>query len=305
MNNRNGKSRIVIILFWIIVVLNILWFGSMLIKNNSDSEEKENQPAGVKDSNELDCFYYNQLSPEDQHAYEILLEGLKNREESIILNHCASASTEAVWDAVLKEHPEIFWTNAYQYLEYKEEPYCDVRPDYCYTRDEIKDRQSQLEDLVSDFLKGASGCDTDYDKIRYTYEYIINQTDYNLQAENNQHIDSVLIGKESVCAGYARTTKYLLNQLGIPCMYLNGEAKKENENPESHAWNIVLCENDTYFVDTTWGDPVYLNPDGSEAEQGDNINYDYLCCNEEFLLQTHAPNPNYTYPSCTKENIEQ
>lgn len=48
---------------------------------------------------------------------------------------------------------------------------------------------------VSECLSGISENASDYEKILYDYEYIVNQVDYDDAAEDNQNICSVFIGK--------------------------------------------------------------------------------------------------------------
>lgn len=113
-------------------------------------------------------------------------------------------------------------------------------------------------------------------------------------ASDSQNLFSALVGKESVCAGYARETQYLLEKLGVFCTYVTGTTRGQ-----PHAWNLVRCEGNYYYVDTTWGDPVFLQSDPSEISEAQQIQYDYLCCNEEELFRTHELDGEVPMPSCT------
>lgn len=79
----------------------------------------------------------------------------------------------------------------------------------------------------------------------------------------------------------------------------------------SHAWNLVKCNGDYYYVDTTWGDPVFQQEEGEDisrnAEQDTdtsgnkaNISYDYMCCDDTQLFQTHILDPDTQMPECSK-----
>ena len=54
-------------------------------------------------------------------------------------------------------------------------------------------------------------------------------------APDNQNIYSALVGKRTVCAGYARSAQYLLQKMGMECIYVTGTCA----NGEAHAWNQV------------------------------------------------------------------
>lgn len=298
--NRN-KREILIFLFCLLVVANVLWFGYRMINHAVDGEETPEENKVVAHTEvKKSTFYYDQLPGESQDDYEILRQGLMECNDSIRLEGCEGKSLAEVWEAVLMDNPGIFWANTYRYSEQRGESVsCEVMPSYCYTKAEIEERQTKIEEYTDKFVSGISRDASDYDKILYTYETIIEYTEYNLEAVNNQHIDSVILGKSSVCAGYAKTTKYLLNRLGVECIYVTGSAYN-GEDEEAHAWTIVKCEDDYYFVDTTWGDPVYQQKTGGADDRQKNISYDYLCCNEAQLFKTHTLDMNYEYPSCTE-----
>lgn len=118
-----------------------------------------------------------------------------------------------------------------------------------------------------------------------------------MTVDNNQYIYSALVDRRSVCAGYSRATQYLLERLGVFCTYVTGTAQTL-QGSGSHAWNLVLCDGDYYYVDTTWGDPMFMGEEQNGDEE--NICYDYMCCNEEELFKTHVPDANIKLPKCTE-----
>ena len=297
--SRNRKE-ILVILFWLLVAANVLWFGYRAI-NRVINEEEMIESTSVTENIEIDeerlAFYYEQLPEEHKKAYELLRDGLMERSSSIKIDGFDGDSIASIWRAVLLDNPEIFWTNEFRYsVTNGDTVVCDIIPNYCYTSEEIKVRQDKIQEFVTKFVSGVSKKESDYNKILYTYETIINHTGYDLDALNNQHIDSVILGKSTVCGGYAKTTKFLLDYLGVECIYVLGDAEND-EGVGLHAWNIVKCEDEYYFVDSTWGDPVYLKD--TEESRNEEINYDYLCCNSEQLFVTHQLSEDYEYPLCT------
>ena len=90
-----------------------------------------------------------------------------------------------------------------------------------------------------------------------TLENLLDNVSYVDDAGLNQSAYSALVGKESVCAGYARAFQYLMLKLGIPCYTCVGEA-----NGEDHAWNIVIIDGIAYNVDVAWDDPESGNVPG-------------------------------------------
>jgi hypothetical protein len=84
--------------------------------------------------------------------------------------------------------------------------------------------------------------------------------------------------------------------MGVFCTYITGKI----ENGGDHGWNMVRIGENYYYVDVTWGDPVFANQvDGSE----DTVkNYNYLCCTETDLFKTHIPDGSVWLPSCTSDD---
>ena len=86
-------------------------------------------------------------------------------------------------------------------------------------------------------------------------------------------------------------------KLDVFCTYVTGTAlDPETGKQVSHAWNIVSCDGEYYHVDTTWGDPIYMQ------EQKNNIVYDYLCTNDEELFRTHTIDSQIEFPACSSLN---
>ena len=58
-------------------------------------------------------------------------------------------------------------------------------------------------------------------KVRTVYAYLIDHAEY-ASSEDDQNIAGIFWKGQAVCAGYARAVQYLLEQLDIPCIYVEG-----------------------------------------------------------------------------------
>jgi hypothetical protein len=140
---------------------------------------------------------------------------------------------------------------------------------------------------------------SDYDKVKYTYEFLINNTDYVIGSRDNQNILSVMLYGDSVCQGYAKSTQYLLGKLGVKSTMVVGVVG----NGEGHAWNLVNIDGAYYYVDTTWGDSSYLgSADGNV--NANTVNYNFLNITTDELTKTHSIDNVVPMPYCieTKDN---
>lgn len=290
-----GMSAVVVIVLGLVGTYGLKWKSSYEKRN-----EIPYQKVDLKGKNPAQKYYYESLSEEDKVVYQEILQGVLDGNGEIYLHSAEAKKNNQLFQFVLNDYPEIFWcdgrgkTTIYQKGT---ESYSVLSPEYQYGQEEREQKQKEIDARTQEVLDGAPKDGAEYEKIQYVYEYVINHTNYREGASDNQNIYSVLVNGESVCAGYARTTQYLLERLNVFCTYVTGTAKRPESSEEvPHAWNLVSCGEDYYYVDTTWGDPVYLE------EVDTNIVYDYLCISEEELFQTHKPDDVIALPKCTAKD---
>lgn len=252
----------------------------------------------VPESEVENGFYYSQLGEEEQLIYRELLQGVRNMETTIYLNAGKDSSTGTVYEYLLYDRPELFWCSGSSQMTVYEE-YTVFCPQYTCTSEEMETRRLETEQAADECNEKIDENLSDYDKIRMVYEYLINTVDYDENAADNQNIYSALVGKRSVCAGYSRAAQYLLEKLGIECIYVTGEVAEQG----AHAWNIVLCNDRYYQMDVTFGDPVYLEEESGEQIPKNMINYDYLCCTDWEMSADHIQNTTVDYPDCTSDDL--
>lgn len=249
-------------------------------------------------------FYFSQLTEEEQLVYKELYQGIIEHEEKIYVHSGNAEKANEILASVIYDFGEIFWTDgsatstAYEESLWNDE-YTVIEPTYVYTLEERETKELEIEAVVEQVANSIPVHSTEYETIKYIYEYLINNVQYVENAPDNQNLYSALVGKATVCAGYAKANQYLLNRMGIYCTYVVGNAARE-EAYDSHAWNIVRCDGQYYYVDITWADPM-------ESEEQTDIQvellYDYLCCSETQLAETHRPDEKYDYPKCVSEDL--
>lgn len=254
------------------------------------------QEVSIKEESVEQKYYYDQLEKKEKTVYKEILQGIQELSAEIYIHSSNARRTNEIFERVLMDNPDVFWCDGTAKTSHYEgrEEYTVLEPVYTCTIEEKEERQAEIEQEAAKCLAGVADDAPDYDKILYVFEYIVNTVEYDAAAEDNQNIYSVFAHKRSVCAGYSKATQYLLERLGVFCTYVTGVVR----SGESHAWNLVICEGDYYYVDTTWGDPVFLS--SAEAIANGYISYDYLCCNDRELLYTHKPDADIKLPECTK-----
>lgn len=249
----------------------------------------------------LDGYAYGNLDNGLKVAYVQVYSTLAKFNDSIDMAVISVEDLNLVFQCVLTDHPEIFYCNGYSYKQYTRGDVVTrltFSPAYTMTSEEADEFDALVEVEVSKIIAGISQDADDYTKVKYVYDYIIKNTDYDMSAPDNQNILSVLLNGKSVCQGYTKTAQLILNRLGIPTTLITGVV---GDN-QGHSWNMVMMDNEYYYMDATWGDASYQTPDGTDTSWLDRlnlVNYDYLGITTEEISKTHIiDNPVYV-PICT------
>ena len=307
MRNRKNRRRrqtgcvsVLLTIFFILCgVLAIVWgrkTGKLTGAFLETAKEIPYQSDTDHSNSETEKYYYELLNEEEQKVYREIWNGVDANEEEIYVHASDADLVNRLFQYMLKDHPEIFWCDgAATATSYSGgEAYTVLKPEYQHDASEREQMETEVDVSVNECLAGISQDASDYEKILYVYEYLINQVDYDMDAADNQNIYSVFAGKKSVCAGYSKATQYLLEKLGVFCTYVTGTTK----DGQAHAWNLVKCEGDYYYVDTTWGDPLFLAAEGEQVTDEEKITYDYMCCDDTELFKSHIPDADVTLPAC-------
>ncbi len=244
----------------------------------------------------VNTFCRSGLSQSNQQLYDQVLAGVQLQQAQIeeLPKDLTTQQLSQIIQAVLADHPEIFWFRGAGTLTKKSSLWQSssvYAPEYTCDSQEVASRQQRIAAAVSPFFTQAAQANSDYQRALAAYRFVINNTVYQPNAAENQNICSVFLGGASVCTGYAKSFQYLLQQCGIEAAYVTGTILADGEN---HAWVLMRLDGAYYYADPTFGDPVA--GDGSGKQQ---ISYDWFGLTTAELSLTHQWDAPQFWPLCT------
>lgn len=222
-------------------------------------------------------YYFKLLNEDEQRGYREMLAGIRNREEEFYLSISEDELVDRAYHALLKDHPEIYWVHNREQVyktTFSRGDYCLFSPGYTYSAEEMEQIDHVIEAAYQEVKGLLPENASEYEKVKVVYTYLIDTIEYEV-SEDDQSIAGAFWKEKAVCAGYAGAAQYLLERLGIICLYVEGSARGSEEG---HAWNIVKIDGQYYYFDATNGDqPAFLEGDAASMEEHKTIIYDYLC----------------------------
>lgn len=285
----------------------------------------ESQPSDGKinyDSQKNDKYYYNQLDEYSKKIYNAMdsnKEKMKSGTYEINLgtqfSDLLSKSNgekligeyyQSAIEAYSYDNPDVFYIEfeklylnietttrgskkTYKVVISAGDKLNYLRDDFS-SEEEVKSAISEIEKIQAYFVKNKK--ESTYENIKLVHDYLIETIDYEetLSESNIYNIYGALINKRSVCEGYAKAFKYLMDSIDIPCVLVAGKGTNSQGNTESHAWNYVQLEENWYALDCTWDDPIIIGG----GKLNNSSKYKYFLKGEKEFNETHFPNGQFT-----------
>lgn len=215
--------------------------------------------------------YYrrNRLDPQAQARYDLVVGAVQRHEATL-----PEGTSFADWTAVA-DHPELFWL-AGPIMQVDDGSWSIQY--YDLTDEEIVREQASVDRAAERLLAHAPTGGTDWDKALYVYETAVRSVRYQEDTEGvaragtdatgvwqngrdfSRTICGPLVEHWGVCAGYAAMVQYLLQRLGIECLYVSN-----GKRGMGHAWNIACLDGHYCFIDATFGRSWSLDQTGLPA----------------------------------------
>ncbi len=290
---------------------------NMISESRLESDQNEgaeaSQDAQITDE-KTGYYYYDMLSDDYKKKYEEIYDGIMNLDERITVGSISNDDLTRLIKMILNDHPEIFWLEgSYSYTNLAVATF--IKPNYTYDAESIAAKQADIEaassnalEIINQYIEANQeeyaenpAATQEFMILKAVYDYVINHTEYQVDAPDDQNLYSALVGGATVCAGYSKLTQYLLQRLGFEAVYVSGNVTESGP----HAWNVVKCGEYYYNIDTTYGDRIFSNTENSES-MPENLkpDYLYLCCTDSFLYSDRTSDEKEYLPECNMVDLD-
>lgn len=201
-------------------------------------------------------YYKSLLSSSDKLKYDIIYQNWQRFNSVVSLPYSSMNVNQLsnIIEALVKDHPEIFWVNYFKFSIQQSIISCKL-----ITNNFFSDREIQMyQNLSYAWQYRIANKIPKYfsikEKIWILFDYLARQVTYGKQCDAFSHTILGCMTKHnhtSVCEGIAKSFKFLCDGIGIPCIVVFGDVDFGPGHQGSHAWNIVSYDGIKRHIDVT------------------------------------------------------
>ncbi len=290
------------------------------VKNPLDSLNMQDESEIVENKYKSNRFYYNQLDEYGKILYAGLYKNIDNLKTGTAVtdfgmsfnsllqeeggNEVLGNALDGAINALVLDNPELFYIDITKMFLVTNITTKLFSTTYTVTiggngesylqeaftsSEDVEMAIGQVEDVKSQILNEVTG--SDENKIKMVHDYLIDTIDYDINNGSTVYdIYGALVNRRVVCEGYAKAFKYILDDLGIPCIIVCGTGTNSSGITESHAWNYVQLDGNWYAVDVTWDDPIITN--SYRGSVPDDVRYGNFLKGSDTFFKNHVEDEN-------------
>lgn len=238
-----------------------------------------------------DRYPYQQLSSSEKQLYRNIVEAAESfTPEFSIPDDMMTQDLYKIYCLVYNNEPQLFWLSTKV-----PSGFGTATLSFSLTRDQAETAQAAIDRNVNEIMKTVGSYSSTISRLKVIYDWVITNNTFSLDGTfATCSIYNGLTGNGTIqCQGYAKSILYLCDVAGIDCMVVNGK----NTSGDTHAWNVVYCDNGYYILDSTWGDPII------SYGQKNYVRYLFFLANDSMIKNTHLSVSTVTMSSGTKVKL--
>ena len=216
-------------------------------------------------------IYNNYLNDTEKKMYDLLFQNAKKHVRQITFpsyeigckdfEDCYEVISK-VNNALYVDHPELIEFGGVKDVFMEG---LDVEINVKYSTNPLfaKLGVEKIKRIIFD-IKEATKDMNDLAKIDYVYSWIAKNTKYDQTftlSAKNQSAYNVFIHKEAVCAGFAKASQIIFQNIGIKSYGIIGNSTGY------HMWNVIEYKGKYYYYDSTVASSTYKNKSGLIQEE--------------------------------------
>ncbi len=190
----------------------------------------------------------------DAALYEVLYAAALDRRTEVDVARFGYTAQE-LKDEVSRfffTNPELFFVDhSYRYYTVQGETTVQrLELTYLYSPQESAQMSAFYESTVQGIVSGIPAGATDFDKVLYLHDYLVQNYAYDYEGLSGTPIrDAYNFFKtgRGVCQAYMLAMIALCDAVGIPSLPVISDEME-------HAWNLVKLDGEWYHIDVTWDD---------------------------------------------------
>ena len=240
-------------------------------------------------------IYKNYLNEDEKKMYMTLLDDVRNHRSSrsfpLSEYNCSDyekcfAMLYTMFDTFVVEYPEAMDFSTFMWKSDGK----SIKITYLYATplkafDIIGEQR--IKRIINSMIIETKDM-TDEEKIKYVYDYMGENFKYDkvfTYTSKNQSVFNVFINKNAVCAGFAKASQIIFQNIGIESYGITGESTGP------HMWNVIKLKDKYYYYDATVAVSV----------RDKNNKHFYKGLDQSYLNSYTADHPEW-YPSIEQDN---
>lgn len=248
------------VLCMVLIILSFFVYSNFTIIIEGNNLIDRKSIHYVNDIYMSDARIYNDyLDEKQQKVYMLIFDSVKNFESKVVIEKdqfedygCETSDDLAnafgvVYEAVMIDHPELIQFGGCNYTWNDER----FSVNFGLARNnlfEVKLGEIRINTIIDRIKKDTEDM-SDLEKIKYVYNWIGENNTYDqvfTYASKNQSIYNVFLKNNAVCAGFAKASQVIFQNIGIKSYVVIGESNGP------HMWNIIEYEGKYYYYDSTF-----------------------------------------------------
>ena len=194
-------------------------------------------------------YWKTKLSARERQFYDDLYSAFLSGRNSAVVRGLSSQEITRVYSYFKYDHPELFFISNMPMMSRRIFETTFISRSI-YPPSEVRRRESALKEAVAEVQAmlpyGADECQKEF----AVTEYIVDRVQYAINNVKNQDASSVLYAGKAQCSGISCAVKFLLDNLGVKCICVEGDLRTETGGGP-HTWNIVYIGGIPYHLDVT------------------------------------------------------